>query len=306
VADPAAFRLRRDESVVDGIRRVAAEQLEDALANLRDPGGDRGRAVHEARKDLKKTRAVLRLVRSQLGNDRYRAENRRLRDAGRRLSQVRDADVKLATVAALGERFGAERPSRTTDVLSGALRRELEELAAPGSVAAGDAAQETIAALDASLAAVAQWPLKRRGWKLIKRDLERSYERGRRAFRDTVANPTPERVHEWRKRAKDLWYHLRLIQGCWPELIGELAGAAHELSDLLGDHHDLEVLAADVRARAGLADADDERAVLLELIGRRQDELLGCAIPIGERLYAEPAPAFRQRMRAYWRAWRPD
>jgi CHAD domain-containing protein len=306
MTDPSSYRLRRGESAVDGVRRVAGEQLADALANLRDPGGDRGRAIHEARKDLKKTRAVLRLVRPELGKRRYRAESRRLRDAGRSLSRLRDADVKLATVGELGERFAAEVPRATVEALSEALRRELAELSRPGSNPGGEATPEAIAAIETSLAAVRDWRLRRRGWKLIKDGLERSYKRGRRAFRETVASPTPERVHQWRKRSKDLWYHLRLLHGCWPEVVGELAGAAHELSDLLGDHHDLEVLAADVRARGDLPDANGERAVLVELIGRRQDELLERAIPIGERLYAERPPAFRRRMRTWWRAWRPD
>src|SRR5919106_3312410 len=103
---PRAYRLRRKESPIAGIRRVGEGRADDALDQLHD-GVERNpdAAVHEARKDLKKLRSVLRLVRHEVGDDLYRRENARFRDAGRALSGARDAQVKLETLAALRERF---------------------------------------------------------------------------------------------------------------------------------------------------------------------------------------------------------
>ena len=114
-------------------------------------------------------------------------------------------------------------------------------------------------------------------------------------------DPTPEAVHKWRKRVKDLWYHLRLLGDMWPEALKGAADEAHELSDLLGDHHDLTVLAEEIRASAN---GDRDAAALLELTERRQAELLEASIPLGERLYAEKPKQFSARLSAYWRAWR--
>ena len=81
------------------------ERIEDATELLRDQEADPVEAVHEARKDMKKLRATLKLVRPVIGEEVYERENGRFRDAGRALSDVRDAQVRAETVEALAERF---------------------------------------------------------------------------------------------------------------------------------------------------------------------------------------------------------
>ena len=86
-------------------------------------------------------------------------------------------------------------------------------------------------------------------------------------------------------------------------MLGETADEAHELSDLLGDHHDLAVLRDDaVERRELFGDGDLEQ--LLVSISERQDELAANAISLGERLYARKPKAFERRLRSYWESWR--
>lgn len=105
------------------------------------------------------------------------------------------------------------------------------------------------------------------------------------------------------KRVKDLWYQLLIVRNAWPEVLGETADQAHELSDLLGDHHDLAVLRDDALERRELL-ANGELERLLAAISDRQDELADKAISLGERVYAEKPKAFARRLGSYWSAWR--
>src|SRR3954468_16498217 len=96
-----AYRLTLD-GIPDPLRRVARQQL-DAAADGLDRPDDPVEAVHDARKRLKKTRALLRLARPAMRADAFRAYQRELRDQGRALSGARDADVMVETVDALAE-----------------------------------------------------------------------------------------------------------------------------------------------------------------------------------------------------------
>src|SRR6201999_1445400 len=89
----AAYRLKTDEAAPVGLQRIAAGRARKARKKLDEVEDDGAAAIHGARKDLKKLRAVLRLVREELGEKAYRTQNRRFRDAGRLLSDTRDAEV---------------------------------------------------------------------------------------------------------------------------------------------------------------------------------------------------------------------
>src|SRR5262245_29617317 len=101
-----SFELRPGESFCKGMRRIARKQVEKALQHRTGQDNDsRDAAVHNARKSFKKVRAMLRLVRPAIGEKRYHRENGCFRDAGRPLTEVRDAKILVETLDELVEYF---------------------------------------------------------------------------------------------------------------------------------------------------------------------------------------------------------
>jgi CHAD domain-containing protein len=292
-----AFKLKKKESAKKGIRRVAHGRTEDALGLLRNEEADPVEAVHEARKDMKKLRATLKLVRPLIGDKTYGRENARFRDAARALSDVRDAQVRLQTVDALAERFADDPPPGGW----WALRTLLADDDADGNGDLESLRERAADEIERGDAAIEDWPLRASGFDLLRPGLKRAYSRGRRRFRDARKEPSDEALHEWRKRSKDFWYHLRLVRRAWPDVMTATADEAHELSDRLGDDHDLVVLAADLEdARPPLT--DDQLEHLRKVIGKRRKELQGEAFAYGERLFAEKPKRFVERIERYWEA----
>jgi CHAD domain-containing protein len=295
------FLLVREESAAAGMIRIAAGRAETALRRLGALAGgeeDAATAVHAARKDLKKVRTVLRLVRAQLPKKVYRRQSRCFRDAGRALSASRDTEVRLATLTALEDRV---RPAAAETTARWRAMLERDRDAAAESIAADAAIGEASALIEAGLAKVECWEVEGDSWRLIDEGTIRTYRRGRAAFRAASEDPSEAAIHEWRKRSKDLWYELRLLSAAWPRPMEAAAEEAHALSDLLGDHHDLALLGADLERRQF---GPEPTRALEETISVRQRELAAAAISLGARLYAERPRAYRRRLRGYWRAWR--
>lgn len=301
LAASRAYRLKGKEAPAGGIVRIAAGRADKAVEELRGAGGDGelAEAIHSARKDLKKLRSVLRLVRADLGEERFQAENGRYREAGRRLSASRDAEVKLETLAALGRRFEGELPPDALDAWRAALSGEDVGLGGGGALAAQ--IEGAIAAIEAGRGEIDRWSLSAGSWDLLAPGIERTYRRGRGEMKRARAHPEAEAVHDWRKRVKDLWYQLRIVREAWPPVVGAMADRAHELAELLGEHHDLALLRADLDGRRELSN----REAFAAAIERRQEDLLADALDLGARVYAEKPKAFVRRLRAYWECWRP-
>jgi CHAD domain-containing protein len=296
-----SYQLGEGEGAGRAIQRIAGEQLDRAIAEL--SGGvqaDPVTAVHSARKALKKERSLLRLARGTLRSSERRRMNAAVRDAGRKLSAARDAEVMIQAVDALAEHYAGQLPKKTFTTLNTHL--EAQAKSARESLAAGELTGEVVAELRALRLEVERWHLRSDGWKAIGPGLRRSYQRGQGAHRRAAKKPTVENLHEWRKRGKDLWYHLRLLEPLSPDVIHGQAKEAHHLSDVLGDDHDLAVLRTELIA--GGADIPVDLESVIALIDHRREQLQTDAMRVGARLYAETPKALHHRIRSYWTVWR--
>ena len=284
----ASYRLKLSEPLPSEIARVGRGRIDHALDEPRGKTDSTPEeAVHEARKDMKKLRALLRLARGELGKDTFERENACFRDAARELAGTRDSDVMLDTLGAL------DLPSG----LGWELRKLVQaQLAHNGTSDREAATSRAVAILKEARTRVDDWPLAHDSFEAVGDGLERTYRRGRRAFKAALDEPRAEALHDWRKRVKDLWYDHTLLRDLWPPVMGAAGDEAHELSDRLGDDHDLVVLAAWVNGHLE-ADPDFSEAVI-----RRRKRLQQEAFVLGERLYAEKPSAYMRRMERLWNA----
>lgn len=299
-----AFRLQSDESVAKGIRQLVRRQMDNALDRIKkDDGADE--AVHDARKRFKRIRAVLRLVRDGLGEKTYRRENTCFRDAGRPLTEVRDARVLLDALDQLSDHFAGQIAAGAFDTVRRALkanrravrRRVLEE----------DKALRGVTKVVAEARArVPDWRIRRKSWSALRLGLKHIYRSGARALAAASADPTVENLHEWRKQTKYLWHQLQILEPVWPQMMKELANQAHELTQHLGDDHDLAVLRETVTADPDAFGGDSTLETLLALIDRRRGELQQEAFLLGRRLYRDEPEVFTNRIKGYWKAWRSE
>jgi hypothetical protein len=130
--------------------------------------------------------------------------------------------------------------------------------------------------------------------------LETTYRKARKAMRKAYAKPSDEAFHAWRKSTQRHWRHMQLLSHAWPEALMARAGEAKELSRLLGEDHDYAVLVAFAEKQGKSAVGARDLAPLVDLCRSRQQELRTLAKLRGERLFAEGAESFKQRIALYW------
>lgn len=262
------YRGTRREMRLHSLHDATLSLIDGAIATLSSCHDDE--AVHIARKAAKRIRAGLRMMRECLGTAAYHRENRRVRDAAKPLTAVRDAFIlrrilrKMPNRSAPVERglkFEYERERQAfgrrglQDALTGlrATRQHLRELRpiAPEAVSAVEAVGDT-------------------------------YRAGRKALVRAKSNDD-QALHEWRKQAQYLLNQLELLRAVFGLDVKSLRRRADKLAAILGDDHDLSVLAAKLRRY----DATTPR--LIKHIEKLRRDLQRRAAKQGKKVYRHSA-----------------
>ena len=293
-----SYRFSANRPVEAEVRRIARRQLTRAESELSAGSPKfRQKRIRTARKRLKKVRALLRLVRPSLGKA-YRQENRVLRDVSHRLGVVSDSAAVIEAVERLGARYRDVIPSSLVD----AFRRSVVRCtaAAPSMTSRPRALAPSAVRLHAERQHAARWVLHDRGFAAVAGGLERSYRDGRQAMREACARPTVHRLHTWRRRAKDEWLQMRLLDTrCRGQLRAD-ARVLEALDGVLGEYHDVALLKGAVERESSLT--RDQKAAILRAIARERRRLRRRAGVLAARIYDEKPKAFVQRVERLWSA----
>jgi CHAD domain-containing protein len=289
-----AYSLKPNESVGRGLSRVAREQLEAAQDELKktNPPGDE--AVHDARKRVKKVRAILAILDEDDGRGRKGCK-KRLQKISRRLSSFRDADAMVEMLGKLKARVPRQLHEQTVrrvrrDLLS---RKTALQQAATRHGVWTDLARD----LAKVRRQAKRWRPAHRQFQGLAAGIRTAYREGRRAAACAKETETASDFHEWRKEMKKLWYELRLIQEGRPVLAKAVA-ALHRAESWLGDDHNIVVLCAQLSRNGSLDDA----AGLREAARRYQRELRRQVLSSMQRFYARKPGDYIRHVERAWKA----
>lgn len=276
------------------VRRLIRHRLGDAAAALqaviaappcgderagRDgghDGADTADAVHAARRQCKEVRALVRLL--DLDDGAGLPLDRAVRTAARTLAPVRDAQVAAeltARTAPPGDPVAAPAP----DVITEEHRRAIERAVAELELAAESTA--TIRVDDPGAA--------------LRRGLQRTYGRSRRAYARARRRPNARRLHRWRTWNKRLWYQVRFLSVTAPSLLTPLAELLDVVGETLGDAHDRDIFVSGEHGRT----LDGAQR---EAIAREREALSARALRWGATIHAESPSAFADRLVRLWDA----
>jgi len=280
-----SFRLKSRGSVTEQLHELVAEEFRKALKALARPKPEE-EAVHEARKSVKKIRAVIRLLHVDLGSD-YRTENERLRAVTHRLSSLRDVDATTETLRALHEKY--------PDVIGPALARTVErELRTLKEQARAESDRLTVLAAN-ELREAQKSTTDRigrvRGIRGVRKGITRGYRRARQAMKGLNKESNDAQFHLWRRRVKDHWYQMRLLAGRGSKARLRVR-RVEKLEDWLGDDHDLVILHATLLGAPNRFGDARTTEVVGACIKSYQRQLRKRALKLGPLLFIEKPRQF--------------
>lgn len=297
VSSMSLFRIRRRRPLQKSLRHlftVLVERTEKELAVCPPLPA----AIHEARKSVKRLRALVSLVASGMGDEADRFDHT-LRDINRALSATRDATVALATLDGLAVAAGN---GLATDfsVCRAALDRRLARV----SEREIDVSRDVVFPLRRLQQQWKKWSWGEDEWDILEPNLRRIFREGRRKSRQIADGAPPEALHDLRKLVKGTQYHLEFLTPIAPQRLQAEHDEWERLADVLGNHHDLWVLEELIRTTSARQLPRAARSLILGEVRAGARKLERQAEQLAPILYAERPRALSDRLAVYWHHWR--
>lgn len=280
-----AYRIDFERPLEHEVRRIAAHQISEALDLLKRQQNGPHEAVHDARKCIKRARALYRLIRPEAGEFAGQQDDRLGNIAGE-LAHLRDVAALVEAAHYLQAGSTAKPESQALGHIARTLEKErdhlsehLEKISATIATAIGalDDARQALSRLSLTDNRKKTADCLSRGWQLID-------EKARKALALCTEATDDVPFHSLRKRSQDRWMHAMLLRALWPTAMIAIGHDAKALVDLLGHEHDLAVLAGQLAAPEFPNSDVDKQAALLA-VARERQTLQRASLDAGRHLF---------------------
>jgi CHAD domain-containing protein len=241
-------------------------------------------AVHDIRVFMKKARAAVRLLNSQIDDELFIKENVAYREIGRMMSSWRETSVLRKTLKGL-KKENPElflRLAENEKIQSLLVKPEIEP------EVAGDVKLK-IEQIDDLFNKAAHrirfYNLDKIDPHLLLKELEKSYLLVSDKYLKCRINPKPGSLHEFRKRAKDFLYQFYFFRPLNPVGIKSLEKKLDTLTQNLGKYNDLTQITKILDYQPGSPDNPVAVDELIVVIRNKQDKYLSKVWPVAFNIF---------------------
>jgi CHAD domain-containing protein len=289
------YSFERHETVAVGVGRIIGELTWTTTQELYPSHPRHQDWVHNTRTRYKRIRSLLRLMRDSLGDDVYRAEMDRIREATGLLSRLRDAEVLVQTADLLAEHIAEDDSLAQLRQWLGERYRQISHIETNIQQLLLTTARE----MDELILRSANWQLPE-DYDEPLREFTRSYNRGLQQMGVAFEQPGDEAFHDWRKRVKGHYYQCCLFDMAWSPTMSLRSEEIKSLSDLLGEDHDIAVLREVLAAETGAPEMSQQ---LDRQVHDHQQGLRDRSKTLAESVYQHEPDALADELRRSIERW---
>jgi hypothetical protein len=292
-----AYSLKPGRPVPDDVARMVRKQARLAAAQLRGIGSpDEADEIHRARRHIKKAAAALRLL-APVVDGPVASAARRLKAASHLIAPVADARALVDCL----DRLAAARGFHVDREMTLALRASLidRSLRSDRRAELDNVVPKAMRLLEHGAAFDPAVDHQAHGFDAIAPGLETSVRRARQSMREAATRPTRAGTHRWRRRVKNLWYHVRLLDRRCGYALRHDRVRLELLDGLLGEWRNIALIEEAVLEVAALP-SRTMTAHLLRELRRRKAHLRRRALVVAGRTLAGKPRDYVRRVRRLW------
>jgi CHAD domain-containing protein len=250
-----------------------------------DPGEIPGeKVVHDVRVLMKKSRALIKLLKSQVDEESFNKEYGTLKDVGRIMQSWRETSVHRKLVKSLKKKYPRLFSQLTDNEKINLLLGKYEIESGPSPEMKNGL--ENI--IDLLLKSGYRWrfrTMKNLDPNLLLKELEKTYITVAACYMTARNYQKTANLHEFRKRSKDFLYQLYLFRALNPKPVKTLEKQLDSIAQNLGRYNDFAVLINTLGYRFSRTETRSALDELILIIKQEQDKCLTRVWPAAFRIF---------------------
>ena len=280
--EPDYVKLREIKPVLSGYIREALTLVDSK------PHPDE-KTVHDIRVLMKKSRAVMRLIGSQLYKESYTRNFGAFKDVGRLMNFSREASVHRKTVKQLKKIYpGVFNGLDTDERIMRILQKENPVIVDDPD--AGRSLSEINQLLTKAGYRIRFESLNNLDPGLLLKELNKTYKSAAKKYLICRNKHKPELIHEFRKRAKDFLYQLYFFRPLNPSVVKSVEKKLDSMTQNLGKYNDLTQLIGILDYKYSGTESNSAMDELIITIRDEQDRYLSKVWPVAHKLLKPGLP----------------
>jgi CHAD domain-containing protein len=285
------FKINHTAPIDLEIKRILTDLIDESLQYLIYSDQNTDECIHEIRKNMKKARATLRLIRPGIPTELYQRFNALFRDIAREFSEARDSRALLDTFNCLMIKHEDSLPlQHASTLVEDNYKNKTSELKKDKPYTT------TKAQLDTSRHLTEALKITTGDHEKLLQGLVSHYKKVRKAFKKASQTNDAHEFHEWRKKQKHLLSQFLLLEDFFTSEINYYPKYLDELAGLLGKEHDLAVLTIFLE-KSPIPKSEFEN--LKPIINTERESIQEQCTGIGKKIFHKNLKDFEEELNAH-------
>jgi len=266
------------------VKPALAGYIIDTKALLKGSVVPGEKVIHDVRVLMKKSRAVMRLVGPQLGNDFFTRDILAFREVGRIMCSWRDTSVHRKILKELSkENPGIFSRLKENEKINALLMKNLTDHEHSEEIQVGLKKIDDL--LNIAGHRIRFQSMDKLDPQQLIKDLELTYLSVMHIYLTCRNNPKPENIHEFRKKAKKFFYQLYFFRPLNPSVVKSIEKKLDIMTRNLGKYNDYTQLVKALGYKCHDSNNLPAMDELIMIIRDEQDKCLSKVWPVAYKIF---------------------